>query len=137
MSKTTNYELEKYDDNTNCDFRFINGSLDKIDIELKNVSDKANTKDNIIKNITISKDNWTRIHFGDPLDTWYAYYYHDKDIKKEDVVDINFTSRDTALGNTEGILPCTSAENGSVWIYKKTELQIDLTATMIIHKGAI
>ena len=93
MSKTTNYELEKYDDNTNCDFRFINGSLDKIDTELKKVSDKANKREIIIKNITIPITPFSLTVAG------YQVEIKDSDVTINDVVDINISGRDIYDGN--------------------------------------
>lgn len=61
MSKTTNYGLEKYDDNMNCDFRFINGSLDKIDEKMKKANDIVET---IEKNVTKMTDKGIKEYLG-------------------------------------------------------------------------
>lgn len=46
MSNTTNYNLFKYEDNTNADFRLGNPNMDIIDTQLKNNANNINLKIN-------------------------------------------------------------------------------------------
>lgn len=132
MSKTTNYELEKYDDNMNCDFRFINGSLDKIDSELKKVSDKANEKKIIIKDIVLSKNSWGLLSSG-----IYFYNIVDKEIPSNSVVDINISLDNIINGQADDILSVTTSTAAGARVYARSTPLVDLNATMVIQKVVI
>lgn len=133
---TPNYNLKKPIKATeNADIDVLNENMDTLDIELKNVSNKANSKEIIVKNITINKENYTTVYFEDVTKAWFRYYYEDLEIKSTDVVDINFTDSDIINGYASDLLSVTSSLNSKVYFYSEKKLNKNLNATMIIQKG--
>lgn len=134
--ETTNLKLFKYDPTQDQESTFnidtaLNENWDKIDEELKKVSDKANTKEVIIvRNVTISKNNWKTIS-----ENVYSYDIQNNNITFNDSTEVNFSFSDIFDGRTDGIMSVTQSFNNSCQIYSSKIPSTDLYATMVIQKG--